>query len=178
MTRVAAAAVAGLLIWLFVAVNLFCFPPPARPGSADAVVLLGGASAERLPTALALFRELPGDPTLVLSTTDTAANAAADAMCREPEPGLKLVCFHPDPRNTRGEADALRRLTELHGWRSVIVVTSSYHVPRAGELLGQCLPARVRMVGTEPRLNTFQWLRRFVIESGGLLDVALRPECR
>jgi hypothetical protein len=57
------------------------------------------------------------------------------------------------------------------------VVTSSYHVPRARTLIEQCTDARVSMVASEPKLDSLQWLRRFVIETGGLLDVKLHPEC-
>jgi hypothetical protein len=32
-------------------------------------------------------------------------------------------------------------------------------------------------VNSHPKLSWAQWLRRFVIETGGLLDVSLRPEC-
>jgi hypothetical protein len=33
------------------------------------------------------------------------------------------------------------------------------------------------MVASHPDLSPLQWLRRFVIETGGLIDVSLRPEC-
>jgi hypothetical protein len=33
------------------------------------------------------------------------------------------------------------------------------------------------MVASHPDLDLGQWLRRFVIETGGLIDASLRPEC-
>jgi hypothetical protein len=33
------------------------------------------------------------------------------------------------------------------------------------------------MVASHPGLDLGQWLRRFVIETGGLIDVSLWPEC-
>lgn len=57
------------------------------------------------------------------------------------------------------------------------VVTSEYHVQRAGTLMKQCIAADVHMVGTEPELSPAAWVWRFVVETGGLLDVWVRPEC-
>lgn len=186
--RLGLALLCGALVWLFVCVNLFCFPqPPPEVFSSDvdAVVVLGGASAERLPAAQSLRERLPRDTVLVLSVTSTRANAAADALCdnQPSQPGesinasAALICFRPDPRNTRGEAGAVRDLVISHGWQRIMVVTSGYHVPRAGELMAQCVPAEVQMVGTTAELTPWRWLRRFVIETGGLLDVELHPEC-
>jgi hypothetical protein len=33
------------------------------------------------------------------------------------------------------------------------------------------------MVASHPSLDLGQWIRRFVIETGGLIDASLRPEC-
>ncbi|VXC66620.1 hypothetical protein ARTHRO9V_90181 [Arthrobacter sp. 9V] len=57
------------------------------------------------------------------------------------------------------------------------VVTSDYHLQRAGTLMQQCITADVHMVGTKPELSPAGWLGRFVVETGGLFDVWLRPEC-
>lgn len=186
--RLALTVLCGALVWLFVCVNLFCFPETPHDGpwpDVDAVVVLGGASAERLPAARDLRERLPQHTVLVLSVTSTRANAAADALCddRPSHPGESVIlsasvtCFRPDPRNTRGEARAVRELAMRHGWHRIIVVTSGYHVPRAGALMDQCVPSDVQMIGTPAELTPWRWLRRFAIETGGLLDVALHPEC-
>lgn len=143
----------------------------------DAVIVLGGASDERLPVA-ELLADSGDAPVLVVSRTDTPGNASADALCRDtPLPSASLICFRPEGMDTRGEAVAIRQLVAVNGWDSIAVVTSSYHVARAGLLMGQCTDASVAMVSSAPKLDSLQWLRRFVIETGGLLDVNLRPEC-
>ena len=48
---------------------------------------------------------------------------------------------------------------------------------RAEPLQAQSTTADEQMVNSHPQLSAGQWLRRFVIETGGLLDVSLRPEC-
>ena len=172
------AAVSGaVLLWLVVAVQLFVNVDPLRVHPTDAVIMLGGAASERLPVAQQLQGELEA-PVLVLSHTDTLGNAAADDLCNSaafPRPGL--VCFRPTGMDTRSEAAIIADLAAANGWTSVAVVTSSYHVTRAGRLIGQCTTADVQMVASHPALSPGQWLVRFVIETGGLIDVSLRPEC-
>lgn len=177
-TRRALAFIAGaFLLWLIVALQLFANTDPLTVHRTDAVIMLGGAASERLPAARRIQQDL-GIPVLVLSRTDTFGNRAADAVCSgAASPSPSLVCFRPPDLDTRGEARAISRLVELNGWKSVTVVTSSYHVTRAGRLISQCTTAEVQMVASHPDLDPGQWLRRFVIESAGLVDASLRPEC-
>lgn len=175
--RALAFTAGGFLLWLIVAVQLFANTDPLSVHRTDAVIMLGGAAAERLPAAQRIQQEL-GIPVLVLSRTETFGNRAADAVCGSAAaPHPSLVCFRPPDLDTRGEAQAISRLVALNGWESVTVVTSSYHVTRAGRLIGQCTTADVQMVASHPDLDPGQWLRRFVIETGGLIDASLRPEC-
>jgi uncharacterized SAM-binding protein YcdF (DUF218 family) len=53
----------------------------------------------------------------------------------------------PDPYTTRGEARAVARLADEHGWRSVVVVTSRYHVPRARMIFNRAWNGDLRMMG-------------------------------
>ena len=51
---------------------------------------------------------------------------------------------------TRGEARAFAELADREGWRSVAVVTSSYHTHRAVMLVGRCYLGVVRVVPAAP----------------------------
>ncbi len=174
---IGACFLAGLL-WLIAAFQFFYDPPQATPHRTDAIVVLGGMSRERLPVAQELQQDLD-IPVLVVSTTGLAGNVEGDALCQEEagEGDPDLVCFRPSPLNTRGEAEALRALIAEHDWKSVTVVTSEYHVMRAGTLIGQCTSVEVQMVGSQPDLTAGAWMDRFVIETGGLIDTWVRPEC-
>ncbi len=169
--------VGAAAVWLIVCFQLFVNVDPLSVHRTDAVIMLGGAGSERLPVAQQVQEEYKV-PVLALSHTDTSGNAAADDACKSATfPNASLICFRPNGLDTRGEAQAVGRLIEANGWKSVTVVTSSYHVTRAGRLIGQCTTAEVQMVASHPDLSPWQWLRRFVIETGGLIDVSLRPEC-
>lgn len=173
------AVLAALLVWLFFAFQLFYNVHTPPPKKADAVVMLGGASKERLLDAMMLRADLQA-PFLVISNTDTPGNASADNYCKTHSNKSiypDVICFTPEPMNTRGEADAVGLLATERGWKSVVVVTSKYHVARSERLMNQCTPSKVQMAATDPELSLAQWLRRFVIETGGLITVFLNPEC-
>ncbi len=165
-------------LWFTACLLLFCLTSPASPASSvDAVIVLGGSSEERLPVAQRFATEAE-TPVLVVSWTDTPGNISADALCREATfPSASLVCFRPADMDTRGEAEVIGKLVKANGWTSIAVVTSSYHVPRSETLIQQCTDATVTMVASNPKLDSMEWLRRFVIETGGLVDVNLHPEC-
>ena len=175
--RVLAVAISAFLLWLIVAFQLFVNVGSSPAHKTDAVIMLGGASKDRLPDARKLQQEW-GIPVLVLARTGLVGNVAADEVCDNAVfPSSDLVCFTPDPMNTRGEALAISRLIALNHWESVTVVTSNYHVTRAGKLISECTTADVQMVGAEATMNPGEWLWRFVVETGGLIDVSMHPEC-
>ncbi|WP_449373262.1 YdcF family protein [Arthrobacter psychrolactophilus] len=179
LTRVSVAVLALLMVWLIGATQLFHNVNASKPEDADAVVMLGGASKERLLEAMMLRAELDA-PYLVLSNTDTPGNASADEYCHTHSNKAiypDVICFTPNPMNTRGEADAVGLIATKYGWKSLAVVTSKYHIARSERLLNQCVPSKIQMVATDPELSLTQWLRRFIIESGGLLTVFLGSEC-
>lgn len=176
LLRAAVTAVAMVGVWLILAIQFFAFPPQSTPHHTDAIVVLGGMSRERLPVAQDLQQSLD-IPVLAVSTTGLSGNAEGDTLCSESPDDPDLVCFRPDPLNTRGEADAIAELAAKHGWKSITVVTSDYHLVRAGTLVRQCTSIDVQMVGSQPELSAGAWLDRFAVETGGLIDVWMRPEC-
>jgi uncharacterized SAM-binding protein YcdF (DUF218 family) len=144
----AAAVVVGLTFPLFVS------PPTDEPGRADAVVVFAGGDGERQEEGVRLVREGVA-PVLVISDGGEP-DAPRARLCRERPAGLRLYCFTPDPATTRGEARRFAELAEREGWRSLVLVTSTYHVLRAGLLLERCYDGRVRRVGT-PLRNDHSW---------------------
>ena len=170
---------AFLFAWLLAAYQLFYSVQTPTPKKADAVVMLGGASEERMLDAMMIRSDIKA-PYLVLSNTNTNGNSSADDYCgthSNKKIYPDVICFTPKRMDTRGEAVALADLTTEHGWKDLIVVTSSYHIERAGLLMDQCVSANVTMSSTSPQFIAWQWLRRFVIESGGLMDVKIHPQC-
>jgi hypothetical protein len=117
-----AAATARVLIW----------PPQGAPATVDAIVMLAG-SGDRLPVALALAMEHRA-PVLVVSQ----GWMGYGGPCPLPTPGVKTICFDPNPGTTRGEAEYVGKLASRYGWRSLIVVATRPQGVRARVLMGRC----------------------------------------
>lgn len=142
----------------------------------DAVVVLAGASEERLPVARNLIQDSVA-PVLALTSTDSPGNAASDRLCRTEVVAVPVVCYSPSQGNTRDEIRALAQVIQEQDWNQVTVVTSRYHVTRARTLLDQCTTAQIHMVASEPEIGPVKWLGRFVVESGGLAQAYWNPVC-
>jgi uncharacterized SAM-binding protein YcdF (DUF218 family) len=133
---------------------LFVFPATDEPGRADAVVVFAGGDGERQTEGLRLVRQGVA-PVLVVSDGGEP-DAPRARLCRQRPAGVRLYCFTPDPATTRGEARRFAELAGREGWRSLVLVTSNYHVLRAGLLLERCYDGQVRRVGT-PLRNDHRW---------------------
>jgi uncharacterized SAM-binding protein YcdF (DUF218 family) len=127
---------------------LFLWPPRHVPEHADAVVVLAGARGPRLTRGLALVRRGVA-PVLAVSDAWSPTWVEANRLCGGRPAPARVLCFHPVPYSTRGEARAVARLAADHGWTSVLVVTSRYHIIRAGILFDRCHDGTVYTAGAE-----------------------------
>ena len=140
-----------LVAFVGATVYLFVFPHMDPITRSDAVVVLSGGRTDRLPKGLALVKA-GAAPTLVISDGRAQGYPQANALCRGGQP-FKVVCFMPNPYSTRGEAEGVARLARTHGWHSLIVVTSRYHVFRSRVLFKRCFHGKLEVVGSEPSLH-------------------------
>ena len=101
-------------------------PTVDLPRSADAIVSLDGDRPRRLRRAVELAAQGVA-PTLVVVRGEAVAPELLTAR------GLpfEVLSVVPEPSTTRGEARAVARLASERDWRRILVVTSSYHIPRA-----------------------------------------------
>jgi uncharacterized SAM-binding protein YcdF (DUF218 family) len=134
--------------WAAVVARFVLWPVQDSPRRADAVVVLAGDHL-RLGKALELMTRRVA-PTLVISDGLAAGWREANRLCRG-EARFRVLCFRPRPYSTRGEARAVARMAAARGWRSVVVVTSTYHVTRARLLFDRCADASVRVTGSTYR---------------------------
>ncbi len=157
--------VAGLL-----AANLalFVWPSTGTLRHADAVVVLAGGDGERLDRGLELVRAGLAS-TLVVST-------GPPQLCDSTQP-FEVLCFHPSPDSTRGEAEEIGGLARDHGWTRVVLVTSTYHVSRAHLLLDRCYTGAVEIAAAEPDQGLGAWLGAIAHEWGGLAEALVHRSC-
>jgi hypothetical protein len=137
-----ALVVVAVLVALFVAATarLFIWPAQGMPPHVSAIVMLAGPG-ERLPVALRLAREHRA-PMLVVSR----GQHGYGGPCPPPTPGVKLVCFEPDPGDTRGEAEFVGQLAKQYHWRSLVLVTGPQQDTRARIRMERCFGGSVYVV--------------------------------
>ena len=137
----------GLLVvaWLAATAILFLWPREDSPKRANAVVVLSGGRKPRLEKALGLMRRHVA-PVLVISDGWDSPWPQGSRLCKG-RARFAVVCFRPRPYSTRGEAEDVARLAAKRGWRSIVVVTSRYHVTRARMLFRRCFHGDVDTVG-------------------------------
>ncbi len=139
-----------LVIWAgvyaFLGVGRFLSREDAL-AQADAIFVLAGTTVERPLEAADLY--LAGHAPVVVISRDTSEHEAAELERRRVTLPSRLDLTRellrqlnvPDHAvlvsdrihdNTAEEAETLRQLAASHGWRRVIVVSSKYHLRRAG----------------------------------------------
>lgn len=147
--RVLAAAAVVLLVFGVITARLFVWPATGMPARVSAIVLLAGPG-DRLPVALDLARQHRARVLVISQGQHGYGGPCPPAM-----PGVRLICFDPNPGNTRGEAEFVGRLARKYHWTSVVLVSSRPQDTRARIVAGRCFGGRVYVV-TGP-LPLRQW---------------------
>jgi uncharacterized SAM-binding protein YcdF (DUF218 family) len=128
----------GLVLgWAIASAVLFVWPPRHTLPHADAALVLAGGRGPRLQRGLDLVRQGVA-PVLVVSDGWSPTWPEANRLCAGRQAPVPVVCFHPVPYRTYGEARAFAQLAKKRGWKSVVLVSSRYHLLRARMLFGRC----------------------------------------
>jgi uncharacterized SAM-binding protein YcdF (DUF218 family) len=128
---------AVLVAFCLTTARLFIWPAEGAPAHADAIVMLAGPG-DRLGVALQLAAQLRA-PMLVVSR----GSHGYGGPCPPKTSDATVICFEPDPANTRGETEFLGRLAQRFDWHSVLLVTTRAQVTRARLLTRRCFGGSV-----------------------------------
>jgi uncharacterized SAM-binding protein YcdF (DUF218 family) len=123
----------------------------ARPDSyttADAVIVHAG-QRHRLRRANELMANGVA-PVLVLLFAEQAYPDDARDLCQD-SVSYTVICSNPERSDTMGEAIEINALAREHGWQSVVIVTSDYHLRRARYLDRKCTDIEVLGVAARPK---------------------------
>lgn len=162
--------------WLIVGYLVIVDPTVNHPKHADAIVVLGPPDDNgRLDTALALIDDHVATNLLISVMSDRQQQVKH--LCTDPQDGFTVTCFQPHPKTTRGEAEHLRDLVRQHGWTSVVVVTSTYHVSRARMIFARCLPGPLYVVAARHGISPLKWGYEYLYQTGGYVKAALQSGC-
>jgi hypothetical protein len=149
--------VAVVIAFGVVTARLFVWPAQGMPTSVDAIVLLAGPG-NRLPVALQLARDHRASVLVVSRGWE-----GYGGPCPASIPDVKLICFDPDPPDTRGEAESTGRLAKRYHWRSIVLVTTKGQDTRARMLVRRCFGGSTYVItaplplGSWPYEIAYQW---------------------
>jgi len=165
-----------VVAWLIVGYLVIVDPTVNHPEHADVVVVLGPPDNNgRMDTALDLIHRHVAS-NLVISVTSERQRQAKH-LCNEPQDGFTVTCFRPNPATTRGEAEHIRDLARQHGWHSVIVVTSTYHVSRARMIFDRCIDGPLYLVAARRDISFLNWGYQYLYQTGGYVRAFLQSGC-
>jgi uncharacterized SAM-binding protein YcdF (DUF218 family) len=159
--RIAVGAVVLFIAFGSVTARLIVWPAQGMPAHVSAIVVLAGRG-DRLAVALQLAREHRA-PVLVVSQGWEGYGGDCPPMMS----GIKIICFDPNPGNTRGEAEVVGRLAMRYGWSSVVLVTSPGQDTRARIIMGRCFGGSVYVITAS--LSWSQWPYEIVYGWGALI---------
>jgi len=176
--------VAGLLAF---AARVAGSTPAPEPPIADAIVALTGASSVRIEAAVQLLEAGKARRLLISGVNPQAKRSEVKYVAR----GVGRIwdcCVDLGFRaeTTRGNAVETARWVEFHNYKSVIVVTADYHIPRA------ILELKSTMPGVElhpypvvtDTVNARRWWakpedsRRMIVEYSKYLTILARETAR
>jgi hypothetical protein len=168
LRRFLIAAVSLLLATFAVATaRLFIWPPEGMPAHVDAIVMLNGPG-NRLDTALNLARAHRA-PTIVISRGSPYWGHGS--ICAPKIPGVRVICFDPDPSTTQGEAEFTGRLAQRYHWHSIVLVTTTPQDMPARVRVQRCFPKRIYVV-TAP-LGAHEWPYAIAYEWGATINALI-----
>jgi uncharacterized SAM-binding protein YcdF (DUF218 family) len=152
---------------------------------ADAIIVLGDDNfyADRATHAAELYRQGVA-PSVVASGRRLRPNAAVSELVEHDllERGVpkdKIIKFDHDADSTRGEAEALAKLSKERHWKAVVLVTSNFRTRRVHYVFARVFPGTVSVSVASARDGDFDperwWEKRksiklFTHELAGLLD--------
>ncbi|MFK7792450.1 MAG: YdcF family protein [Devosiaceae bacterium] len=134
----------GALVWALISfagfirdVNALAAPSPV---TADGIVVVTGGSA-RIEVALQLLQDGAAQR-LLISGVHNQTDAAILARRTHTDPSLFDCCVDLDHAalDTAGNAREAANWAQSHGFSTLLVVTSSYHIPRTTREIEHLLP--------------------------------------
>lgn len=139
LRRLLVVASALILVFAVATARIIIWPTQGMPAHVDVIAMPDGPG-DRLDMAEQLAREGRA-PVLVVSQ----GHGGYDP-CPSPIPGTRIICFTPNPANTRGEAEYIAGLARKYHWQSVVLVTSREQASRARLLMSRCYTGSIYVV--------------------------------
>jgi uncharacterized SAM-binding protein YcdF (DUF218 family) len=143
--RTLAAIFVVLLVWatglLAFAARVDRLTPADDPAPADGIVALTGGSGERISAAVRLLEDGRAKRLLISGVGQHVTRGELQTIAGAAKPVFDCcVDLGFQAANTLGNARETAAWTRAHGFRTLILVTADYHMPRARLELHAALP--------------------------------------
>jgi uncharacterized SAM-binding protein YcdF (DUF218 family) len=161
--RIAVVVLIMLAGFSFATLRLFVVPQQGMPKHVDAIVMLNGRG-DRLDTALDLAW---AHRAAMIVISRGSRYWGHGSICAPKMPGVRVICFDPDPATTRGEAEFAGRLARQHGWHSIVLVATTPQDTRARLRVGRCFGGKIYVINAP--LPTWDWPWAIVYEWGATI---------
>jgi hypothetical protein len=173
---VLALLLAVAIAWGVAGYVLLVKPSLNTPRHVDAVLVLGPPTANgRFEVGLQLVKS--GYASTLVVSGPTPNLPQLKQLCHDGIGNAKIICFQPNPRTTRGEAQKITELAARYHWKSIMVVTSTYHVSRARTIIQRCFSGTVLMQAAHRGIGFKDWAYQFVYQTGGYFRVITHQAC-
>jgi uncharacterized SAM-binding protein YcdF (DUF218 family) len=150
------AVIVALYIGGFVLFTALLPSAPGGPLKADAIVALTGGD-ERLDKATALLEQGAGKRLLISGANKTATREEIKKLSGG---GRRFDCCADigyDAEDTYGNAEETASWVAAHGFKSLIVVTAAYHMPRSLRVFSSMMP-HVTLIADPVEIESFgEW---------------------
>ncbi|QCB97106.1 YdcF family protein [Arthrobacter sp. PAMC25564] len=180
-TTIAWLAVSLLLLWAAAGVFLYVAPASDAPKHADVLFVLGPPDSRMTYAERLMDQGYAG--TLAVSVPLDKRGLPSLALCNERRT-YRIICFHPEPFTTQGEARALQSLSQENGWKSADVLTAQFHITRARVIVQRCYEGDLSMVAFQQKLPLVSftkpeasWVYQYAYQTAAFVKVALREGC-
>jgi hypothetical protein len=160
-----------VVVFLVASARLFVWPPTNSPAKVDAIVALGGVPGQPEAHKAIALAASGYSRTVVVSL-----GGYPPAPCPVGVDKVRVLCFRPNPLDTRGEAEHVGKLAASHHWNSLIVVPERSQATRARLLFKRCTTARLLIVPVSDPASKLPF--DVVYEWGSLLKaLVLKTSC-
>jgi len=172
MCLIAAALISGFFVFAY---NITTRTPPSIIPKADAVVVLTGRDAGRLGMAASLLERGYGERLLVSGVNPAIERQELLNILDLPQKLASCCVDYDYAKNTEQNGQETANWAQALGFEHIILVTSSYHMPRAQAEISnangriQITPYPVKSSDAYPWWKDSKLRKRFLKEYGKLL---------
>ena len=131
----------AVIVFLVSTARLFVWPPSDTPSRVNAIVALGGDPGQQRMKYAVQLGEAGYSSIVVISL-----GGDPKVRCPQAPRGIEVICFRPNPVNTRGEAEFVAKLAAQRHWHRIIVIPDRTQTTRARLLFKRCTRISLEMV--------------------------------